>query len=789
MLETRFKTLLLLTVTSLFLQPTKSQANINAKPEVLHLDELRIDRQANDFFVEVSVNGVTKTKLAQLKIRNNQYYLPEAYWQHLELDLPDTAPLNDHGKTFYRLPLEQGIEAKLDPLSLKFDLTIPPEFYQASHLKRDYQKLTPEHKDAGGYLNYDIVYDVFDEEQNSNGTFSVNAFGEFGTFYSEELFNVSNDQPDLVRLNSRWRYDDSESMKTLIIGDTNSIPGSWGNSVLYGGIQWRSNFSVQPNFAPYPTMPINGQAVLPSTVELYLENVNLLRQEVRPGPFVIDFQPPAVGQGNVRLVTTDILGRQTSLTLPFYASRALLKPGLHEYGFDIGVIRENYGLEDFDYHKFFMSGVDAFGINDRVTLELKGELQRDHQTFGQNVRWLSSERGSMYATTAVSNQHGASGGYLAYGFEYRNQQFNFGFNTEFESEKFITLGERASSPSFVRSFQANAGYTSLGYGSIHLNYLTRVNRDNPNAQVVSIGYTKSLGKSWSLSMSAVGSIAKRDESSVYLNLNYLIDRAHISSFQSVARKEDQQATLRLSKSTPPQGGAGYDFMGTAGDTNQHFRGRFNYLSKFADSSLQYAHYEHHGYYRLNTQGSVSLLRSKIYLSPQITDSFAVVHAPGQANMAVYQEHRKVAETDDQGYALLPRLLSYHRNKITIDGEKLPLNVKASSTKYEAIPYYRSGVFVPFHIVSSRSAFFTVVDPIGQPLPPGTTVFHKHDYQAGEFGNGQPLGYGGELYFSGLQETNTLLAKWHDSLCQFDLSVAPSDEPIMQLPQQTCYPLQ
>ena len=63
---------------------------------------------------------------------------------------------------------------------------------------------------------------------------------------------------------------------------------------------------------------MSGEAVLPSTVDLYVDNELRMRREVPSGPFSIQDLPVMTGQGDARLVVRDILGREQVITQPFY---------------------------------------------------------------------------------------------------------------------------------------------------------------------------------------------------------------------------------------------------------------------------------------------------------------------------------------------------------------------------------------------------------------------------------------------------------------------------------------
>ncbi len=105
-------------------------------------------------------------------------------------------------------------------------------------------------------------------------------------------------------------------------------------SAVFSG---RLIFPLQPGFVTFPLPGISGEAALPSTVDLYVDNALRMRRQVPSGPFSIQDLPVTTGQGDARLVIRDILGREQVITQPFYATSRLLKQGLHDYSYELGL--------------------------------------------------------------------------------------------------------------------------------------------------------------------------------------------------------------------------------------------------------------------------------------------------------------------------------------------------------------------------------------------------------------------------------------------------------------------
>ena len=126
-----------------------------------------------------------------------------------------------------------------------------------------------------------------------------------------------------TRLESTWIYAMPERTVTLRAGDVISRAGAWGRAVRYGGVQYATDFDTQPTLVRTPVQFAAGQATVPSTVDVFVNNALVTQQQVKPGPFSVTNIPPISGSGDVTLVVRDELGREQVVTRPFYSSPTL----------------------------------------------------------------------------------------------------------------------------------------------------------------------------------------------------------------------------------------------------------------------------------------------------------------------------------------------------------------------------------------------------------------------------------------------------------------------------------
>ena len=88
------------------------------------------------------------------------------------------------------------------------------------------------------------------------------------------------------------RQDDLGKLRTLQVGDGVAAPGWWGQAVRFGGVQFSSNYSLQPGFVTYPLLAIGGLATVPSTTEVLVNDVRLETLTLLDGPQVLSVTSP-----------------------------------------------------------------------------------------------------------------------------------------------------------------------------------------------------------------------------------------------------------------------------------------------------------------------------------------------------------------------------------------------------------------------------------------------------------------------------------------------------------------
>jgi len=737
---------------------------------------------AEEVFMAVLINEQTQGTVVILR-SDGRLFAGAQDLRRWRLRLPDTTPLTHYGEDFFALDALAGLSYRFDESSQVLTVQAPPNLFDATLLKGTVTNFgEPSPASLGGFLNYDVTASHTAGETNTGGVLELGGFDSWGTAQTGILALDLNRQARAVRLDTTWTRDQPMQMASLLFGDGISGTSSWGGAIRFGGVQWATNFSTQPGFTSFPLPGMSGEAALPSTVDLYVDNVLRMSREVPSGPFSIEDLPVTTGQGDARLVVTDILGREQIITQPFYATSRLLQQGLQDYSYELGFVRRNFGTDSNNYGRALAVGTHRLGITEQFTGEIHGELLGHQQTLGLGGVLMLPAAGVLSGSFAASHSDRGVGGLLALGLQRQGRSFSFGANTQLASQRFAKLGLEPETLAPQQNSQVFVNLATSGYGSFTANYMEQALRDRTGNRILTASYSRKVGRLGNLSASVTRLLTGDAKTIFNLNFSIPLGNRTITNISTSAQPGREQAHLAVSRSVPAGSGMGYRLVAGAGDSDQRavevkLQNEVGTYTLLADQSLSQTAF------RGSASGGVAFLGSSAFLSRRITDSFAVVQVPDYSGVGIYADNQLVARTDADGNALLPRLRPYQKNTVRIEQADLPLDAQIDAVQLDAVPSLRSGLLLRFPVKRSRGALLTVVLENGEPLPTGAQAqIVGDDVEDNEV---FPIGLRGEVYLTGLAASNRLRVTWLDQRCEFILPYPESTDPLPHLGTYIC----
>ena len=172
--------------------------------------------------------------------------------------------------------------------------------------------------------------------------------------------------------------------------------------------------------------------------------------------------PIVTGAGDIQLVVRDLLGRETVIHQGDYAAPQLLAPGLFDFSYDAGALRENYGTQSNDYGAPFGTATYRRGITAGLTGEVRAELQRDRSAAGAAVTALAGQLGVVGVAAGFAASEGEQGAHYVTSFQRASPRGGAGIAWDHADRGFRPLGTSAED---VRSRDQLTAAAGLGVGA------------------------------------------------------------------------------------------------------------------------------------------------------------------------------------------------------------------------------------------------------------------------------------------------------------------------------------
>jgi len=758
--------------------------------------------------LQVQLNGVdTGNAVLLLRGADGRLAVCARDLRRWRLRTPAGAPLQPapqhDGEAFYRVDDIAGLRYTVDEARQVLALQADAGLFDTTALNLEpagFQR--PATSPPGAFLNYDLSSSRADRRWQNGSLLEVGGFnalgGGVGSFVLRDGIAAG---PHAVRLETTWTHDLPGQRASLRLGDAVSRAGQWGRAVRFGGVQWATNFSTQPGLVTFPLPSLAGEAVLPSTVDLYVNDALQLRREVPAGPFDLRQLPVVSGQGEARLVVRDLLGREQTIVAPYYATPRLLRAGLHDFSYEAGRIRQDFGLASNRYGRAALVATHRLGLSDRATVEAHGEWVESQRTGGVGAALWWPGVGTFNASAAASRRddvypaypaYSRNGGLVALGAERQGYGYSVGVNRQATSRGFTQIGQQPDQPAVRRNLQAYASM-ALGRGSLAVSYLVQTPRDRDPVSLVSLGYSMSLGSYGFIGVSLLRSGGPQGRTTAYLTFSRSLDNRTTLSGGATLQPGGPQEQVQVQRNLPPGDGTGYRLRALNDDRDrdrgtgqrridaagivQHAAGTAGLEASIGrdDTAL-----------RATATGGLVWLDGGLYPSRRVESSFAVVQVPGQANVGVYADNQLVARTAADGSALVPRLRPYQANPVRIEQADLPLDAQVDQLQLDAVPAYRSGIVLRFPVRQARGFTLRALQADGRPVPAGAVA-----RVAGQ-GAAFPLGLG-HLYVEGSLSAARIVFRWTEGAaqqgCTVQLTAADAEragaDAIPDLGEQPC----
>lgn len=735
-------------------QPVTVDARASTVDSIAALDTAATGIAGEELYLDVTLNGAAKG-LVHFTARDGKLYASVATLKRIGIVVPgqlhDPVQLDTLPGMRIDLDVPRQSVTMVAPLAL---LDLPTTSLNAPASARPRATVSP-----GVLVNY-TFYGTSGNDGTSVSAYSeLRAFGAAGTFSTTGLAQTASETgsdgqapPHFVRLDTNWTMSFPERLLTLLAGDTLTDSLAWTRSTRIGGLQIGTNYALQPYLLTAPLPSFFGSATLPSSVELYVNGVRQYSGHTPAGPFQLNALPSIDGVGNARVVLTDALGQVTTLNFAMYGERELLRAGLTAWSAELGFVRENYGLQSFDYgHEPVASGTWRRGFDDRFTAEAHVEATRGLADVGAGGNWLIGDAGGVAsASLARSGGSGAGGTQYGLGYRWTDGRYSVSASGIRTQGNYRDIGSLYDSPTPQVSAQVSAGYASARFGTFGAGYVHLQQAGQPTSRYATASWSRTVARDVSLDVNFNQNVGRSGDRAVSLAATIALDHNVTVNAGAVRENGRTSAFAAASAPVPSQGGFGWRAALNAGSGANGGQAELDYLGRYGQATVgAYAiGATHYGY--ASASGSLVAMGGDVFAARHVASGFAVVSTSGVPGVPVLLENNRVGVTDGRGLLLVTPLNAYQGNHIGIDPMNLPADMRIDAVTASVTPTDRAGTMVDFRLEKVRAAVLTLVDEAGRLLPLGSRVRIE-----GHRGEPATIGFDGAVYLDTLEQRDVL----------------------------------
>ena len=770
-----------------------------------------------DLYLSVSINGYPTRQTPRFALRGSALYAENRTLAALGIVSPDSSMGATDLVALSSIP---GLKYRLFHDRQALELTVPAYGLRGGTYSGRKTELRQAQASFGSTLNYDI-FGLQGEQDSGSRTLrnrslasflDYRLFGRLGTFNQTGVGRTAwtsgagaGSEDEVVRLDSTWLFSDEARLISYRAGDFISGGLPWTRTVRMGGIQVQRNFQLQPDLVVFPVPLVSGSAAVPSTVDVYVNNIRQLSQPVAPGPYQIQDVPVVTGQGSVRVVARDALGREQVTTQSFYASSNLLRAGFWDYSVDAGYLRSQYGIESGEYDSRLAGSTSLrYGLNDRLTLEGHAAGSSDLLNIGLGSVWGLGRIGVVSASLLSGQSNGRDGFRYRAGYEFNSPAFGIFMSSERTDSQFVELASLSGAANLRRLDQVslsfpipNAGYLSLGYVGLdtHGNQ-DGLNRNRPctgnissclqtvdlepqiGSEVGNISYSHQFLRNWNLFVSAFKDFASNGSDGYSAGLSYYLGKRTNAFAGTDGGSSGTTTRLGITQSTPVEGsGVGWRANVSQGEQDRYGAGA-GYRGRYATVEADVDRFDDYSQASVSVRGSLVAMAGHVFAANSIYDSFAVVDTQ-VPSVEVLHENRPVGRSNDAAKLLIPNLSAYDTNRLQIDPTELPVDVEIGKIEEIALPVEKSGVLVQFPVKQVNAANVQLVLADGKNAPIGADV-HLNGVKAPNV-----VGYDGLVYLRDMKQNNEIELSWMNGGCKARVAYQKIPGTIPSLGPVTC----
>lgn len=630
------------------------------------------------------------------------------------------------------------------------------------------------------YLNYGLQWQDF--ETLTAGTEVALSFGG-NALYS--AFSLAGDG-SINRGLSNLTLDNRHSLTSLIIGDTQVSTDLLGGGTLLGGISWGRNFGLSPYLVRQPAFNVSGVAETPSQAEVYVNNRLVRTLEVPPGPFRLTNLPQSGGFNRVRVVVRGLDGQEQIFDSGFVQFASLLEPGLAEFNVAFGFERQGLGQDSFSYDNDwrFLAHYRR-GLLSNVTAGARIEASPQVISGGLTAS-TALPVGTLDLAGAFSSANDVKGSAAAIAYTYPGNFLSFSGGVRLQSPHYANTSlDPSRDRPLLQSF-VSARVPLGSRASLSGQYNLTNPRDQGINDRISVQSQIRVAPNVNLFLQAARSQFQPNApvNEFSIGLNYFLGNSTSLNAGWRQRGDEGVPTLSVQRSLPPGEGYGYRVeLEQQGDQSRAATS-FSYNTPWSRYQLGYTQSGDIGSNLLVAEGGIVAIGGEVYATRPVQGSFALIQVPDSPNVRGYLSNQEIGRTNRRGSLLVPSLLPYFGNQLSINDQDIDLDFDVGETSQLIAPPFRGGSIARFNVRRVQNIIGTVtLEKAGESIIPS---YGQLIIRVGDRREVSPLTRTGEFYFDNIDAgVYTAEVAYQEDICTFEITIPESDELFITLDPLVC----
>lgn len=618
----------------------------------------------------------------------------------------------------------------------------------------------------GAFANYAVQGDT---ERTFTGTVEAGV-----TYGSDLLLSSASRLADgrIVRGLSTYTHEDRPRLLRLSLGDMVTAPRPLGGSLILAGIGFSRDPSLDPYTITAPLPRVSAFASTPSTIEVWVNGALSRTIPVAPGSYDLSNLPVTTGQNQVQVVVRDAFGRTQLLDASGYQAQQLLARGFHLFDWNLGLVRRGYGSSSADYGGLAIMGAHEVGVTDHLTAGARVEAARGLASGGAELV-LGTRAGEFQVDLGGSGGDAGPGLAAVTSWRYALQRGAVGLDYSWSSPGYrntstVVLTDR-------QRWRADANASVALRGSLSLQ-LTASAVESAQGRRLEGDLSAFVSLRDDTLLRLGGGVSGHDhrvDPSFLVSLVFLPTSSVSVDAQVSTADRTTTAAVGVQRPLPAAEGYGYRARVQGTERQRAQSAALQGQTSFGRFELNYQGTRGRGgssdTASASAAGTLVLVDQTLFLTRPSTDAFALVRVPDVLGVRTYLNNQLVGRTDGSGEILVPGVIPYIANRVSIADTDVPLDhVVRETARNIALPR-RGAALVTLPVSRLRAVHGRVhLDVSGVTTP---AAFGALLVVAPSGTASSPIAGDGEFWLEDLPPgVHRAYVIWNDRTCAFALSV-------------------